>query len=126
MSGLTEQQKQDFEEKGYIPALPVFNEAEVVELNENLQHLLKLLKPGEKHFQINGWHRTSRWLYDVSSDPRILDYVESLLGPNFYLWGVHFFSKAPLRRIPLRGTRTLPIGRLRHITPLLFGWRLRM
>ncbi len=92
---LTEQQVKDYDEKGYITGLPVFDTTEVIQLNEGYLELTKLLNPGEKHDVINGWHNTSRWLYDVCIDERILDYVESLLGPDFYLWGTHYFSKGP-------------------------------
>jgi ectoine hydroxylase-related dioxygenase (phytanoyl-CoA dioxygenase family) len=27
--------------------------------------------------------------------PNVLDFVESLIGPDFYLWGSHFFAKPP-------------------------------
>ncbi|WP_425590287.1 phytanoyl-CoA dioxygenase family protein [Fictibacillus sp. B-59209] len=46
-------------------------------------------------FNINTWHRSSRWLYDDCTHSQILNYVEDILGPNSYLWGSHFFSKAP-------------------------------
>lgn len=92
---LNEQQVKDYEEQGYLKGLPVFYEHEVIELNKGYQELAKLLKPGEKHTAMNGWHNTSKWLYDIATDNRILDYVESLLGPDFYLWGTHFFSKEP-------------------------------
>ncbi len=32
---------------------------------------------------------------DVATQPQLLDYVESLLVPNFYLWGSEFIVKAP-------------------------------
>lgn len=31
----------------------------------------------------------------LAENPTILDYVEQLLGPDFYLWGSQFFSKDP-------------------------------
>jgi len=37
----------------------------------------------------------SRWLYDVCSAPALLDIVEGLLGPDFYMWGSQFFAKSP-------------------------------
>ena len=42
----------------------------------------------------NMWHKASKKFYDVAHTPEILDYVEDLLGPNFYLWGGQFFYKA--------------------------------
>jgi len=93
---LTEEQKAFYQENGYLIGLePVFSGAEVVQLNENLEELKKLLEPGEKMTTIREWHMSSKWLYDVCTNPKILDYVEGILGPNFYMWGSQFFAKAP-------------------------------
>ena len=40
------------------------------------------------------WHKASKKFYDLAHTPAILDYVEDLLGPNFFLWGGQFFYKA--------------------------------
>src|SRR5690348_3689984 len=92
---LTEDQKKAYHEKGFVTGLPVFNADEVKEMDISLRELFKLLKPGEGHFAINGWHHGSRWLYDLCTTPQILDYVEDVLGPNVFLWGSQVFSKAP-------------------------------
>jgi ectoine hydroxylase-related dioxygenase (phytanoyl-CoA dioxygenase family) len=34
-------------------------------------------------------------LYEIASHEVILDAVEDILGPNFYLWGTHVISKGP-------------------------------
>ena len=44
------------------------------------------------------WHKASKKFYDVAHTPEILDYVEDLLGPNFYLWGGQFFYKPALSK----------------------------
>jgi ectoine hydroxylase-related dioxygenase (phytanoyl-CoA dioxygenase family) len=41
----------------------------------------------------NMWHKASKQFYDLAHTPAILDYVEDLLGQNFYLWGGQFFYK---------------------------------
>ncbi len=93
---LSETQKLAYKENGYLIGLPpVFNRSEVNKLNEGLSELSEFLLPGETHFHMNGWHSSSRWLYDICANPQILDYVEDLLGPDFYMWGTHFFSKKP-------------------------------
>ena len=40
------------------------------------------------------WHKASKKFYNLAHTPAILDYVEDLLGPNFFLWGGQFFYKA--------------------------------
>ena len=93
---LTDLQQKFFRENGYLIGLPpVFSPAEVNGLNAGLEELVKLLRPGEDAKEIREWHETSRFLYDVCTNPVILDFVEDILGPDFYLWGSNFFIKPP-------------------------------
>ena len=93
---LTTEQRRAYEANGFIIGLPpVFDAGEVEELNRGLNELLKLLKPGEDAKEIREWHETSRFLYDICTRPMILDFVEDILGPDFYLWGSNFFIKPP-------------------------------
>jgi ectoine hydroxylase-related dioxygenase (phytanoyl-CoA dioxygenase family) len=93
---LTEQQRKFYEEKGYLIGLPpVFGAGQVKDLNDGLSELMKLLRPGEDAKDIREWHESSRFLYDICTNGTILDYVEDVLGPDFYLWGSNFFIKPP-------------------------------
>ena len=96
MAALTSEQTRAFHELGFVCDLPpIFDADEVMQLNAGLERLRELLKPDEQLIHINGWHRTSRWLYDLCTHPKILSYVQGLLGDDFFLWGSHFFAKAP-------------------------------
>jgi non-haem Fe2+, alpha-ketoglutarate-dependent halogenase len=93
---LTDQQKKFYETNGYILGLPpILTPPQVRELNEGTDELMKLLRPGEDPKEIREWHESSRFLYDICTNPIILDYVEDILGPNFYLWASNFFIKPP-------------------------------
>ena len=93
---LTSQQRKFYEDNGYMLGLPpVLNPTQVQELNTGLEELMKLLKPGEDSKEIREWHESSRFLYDICMNDTILDYVEDILGPDFYLWGSNFFIKPP-------------------------------
>lgn len=92
---LSDEQINQYHEKGYVRGLQVFDHQGIIELNEGMAKLEQLLKPGETHFHIVNWHRTSHWLYNVCIHPQILSYVAGVLGQDFYLWGSHFFSKGP-------------------------------
>jgi chlorinating enzyme len=96
MAYLTEQQKKSFHENGYLIGLPaVFNAEQVKDLNNGFQELIKLLHEGETIKEIREWHESSKWLFDICSTPQILDYVEGIIGHDFYLWASNFFAKAP-------------------------------
>ena len=44
---------------------------------------------------VNNWHKANRWVYDLCRTPAILNYVEDLIGPDFFQWGGQFFCKLP-------------------------------
>ena len=93
---LTEEQKRFYAENGYLCGLPpVFTPEEMNQLNEEFKNLLALLEPDEKMHHMREWHMESKWLYDICAHPQILNYVEGILGPNFYMWGSEFFGKEP-------------------------------
>ena len=93
---LTDQQRKSYEQNGFLIGLPpVFTAGQVSALNSGLQELLRLLRPGEGPKDIREWHETSRFLYDICMNETILDYIEDILGPDFYLWGSNFFIKPP-------------------------------
>jgi len=53
------------------------------------------LPPGLDFNRVNCWHKANRWVYDLTLTPALLNYVEDLLGPHFFLWGAQFFCKFP-------------------------------
>lgn len=93
---LSAEQNSFFHRNGYLHGLaPVYNDAEVQNLKVGLKELMTYLRPGESSKEIREWHESSRFLYDICMQETILDYVEDLLGPNFFLWGSNFFIKEP-------------------------------
>jgi hypothetical protein len=95
LNRLTPQQVDQYHAKGYLKGFRVFSEAEVARLREEYPKLVRLLPPGKKISFVNWWHKRNRFLYDLCTDPRLLDYAEDLLGPSFFLWGSQFFVKEP-------------------------------
>lgn len=80
-------QLEHFARHGYLNGLPpVYPPGRVHELHTGLLELLALLRSGESSKEIREWHETSRFLYDICMHPTILDFVDDLLGPDFYLW----------------------------------------
>ncbi|MEO6873201.1 MAG: phytanoyl-CoA dioxygenase family protein [Opitutaceae bacterium] len=93
---LTPAQKKFYDEQGYLLDLPpIFTPDEMAKINAELPELLKFLKPGETTNEMREWHHESAYLYEIVMNPRILDLVEGILGPDFYVWGSHFFIKPP-------------------------------
>ena len=93
---LSLEQIKQFNEKGYIFPLDVFNVAEITTHRQYFDDLLaKAQAAGWDSYGINGWHKYCAGIYDLVSDSRILDYVQDLLGENLVLWGTHYFAKMP-------------------------------
>ena len=93
---LSNNQQAFYHANGYLTGLPpVCTADEIRGFDGELANLGKLLQPGETAKDIREWHEASLWLYDICKNPRILDLVEGILGPNFYLWASGFFIKEP-------------------------------
>lgn len=92
---LSTQEKADYAEHGYVKNLPVFNANGVAMLQHKFEELAARLPREVDISQVNCWHKASRWFHDLCRTPAILDYVEDLIGADFYQWGGQFFVKYP-------------------------------
>jgi len=92
---LSEAERRGFEERGFIKPLPLFGDDASDHLQARFDELLAKLPDGIDINRVNCWHKANRWVYDLCCTPAVLNYVEDLLGPEFYLWGCHFFCKLP-------------------------------
>ncbi|QYM78431.1 phytanoyl-CoA dioxygenase family protein [Horticoccus luteus] len=110
---LTDRQREAYLRDGYLLGLPpIYTAEEMAGLNAELPHLLALLRPGETTNDMREWHHESAFLYEIVMNPRILDLVEGILGPNFYVWGSHFFIK------PAHSAGTVPWHQDAYYWPL--------
>ena len=93
---LSAAQIRQFNELGYLFPLEVFDAQEVAALRAYCDDLFaKAMAAGFNRYAINGWHCHCAGLYDLCTEPRILDLVQDLLGEDLVLWGTHFFLKEP-------------------------------
>jgi ectoine hydroxylase-related dioxygenase (phytanoyl-CoA dioxygenase family) len=98
--GLTQEEVAQFREKGYVRGLPVFTPEAATALQSEFQRISGVWEQrtgrvGSDISRVNMWHKANKWVYDLSRTPAILDYVQAILGPDFYQWGAHFFVKYP-------------------------------
>ena len=92
---LTKAETEQFKQWGYVKNLPVFDEAAIPVLQQRFRELVAML-PSDMHIsRVPLWHKANRYIYNLSRTPTILDYVEDVLGPNFFQWGAHCFAKFP-------------------------------
>ncbi|MCE9592366.1 MAG: phytanoyl-CoA dioxygenase family protein [Planctomycetes bacterium] len=95
---LTREQVARFNEKGYVTGLDVYTPTEADRNRAYFDMLLKRVEDandGRDAYSINGYHCQCAGLWDIVTEPRILDYVQDILGPDFVAWGTHYFCKLP-------------------------------
>jgi non-heme Fe2+,alpha-ketoglutarate-dependent halogenase len=95
---LTREQVDFYNENGYYKPFSIFSPLEVDRNRAYFDYLLAAMKAyndGRDSYAINGYQALCQGLYDIASDPRILDLVEDIIGPNVVCWGTHFFCKLP-------------------------------
>jgi non-heme Fe2+,alpha-ketoglutarate-dependent halogenase len=102
MSMLSEQERQFYEENGYLFPLRVFDDQETAEFRrqfsdyteQNRERLRKLI-PRERREVYALTHLMLPWVYQMASHPRVLDAVEGAIGANILVWGSDWFVKFP-------------------------------
>jgi len=86
---------QQFKQDGYVKSLPVFAPDGISALQSLFFDLAGRLPSDIDINLVNMWHKASRQFFELCRTPAILDYVEDLIGPDFYQWGGQFFVKYP-------------------------------
>ena len=87
-----------FNREGFISPLDVFDESESADLRRYIDNLLKEVleaEDGRNSYSINTYHLVCERLWDLITEPRIVDRVTDLLGEEVVCWGSHLFAKMP-------------------------------
>ena len=92
---LSAAQKAQFDRDGFIKNLPVFAPDGVAQLQEMFDEWSGRLPEEIDINRVNMWHKASQSFARLCHTPAILDYVEDIIGPNFFQWGGQFFVKYP-------------------------------
>jgi non-heme Fe2+,alpha-ketoglutarate-dependent halogenase len=99
---LSEQQRREFEQNGYLCPLRVLDAGEAHRYLANYrdyvarhQERLNELQPNQRYQVLSETHFVLPWVYEIVSHPGILDAVETLLGPDLLAWNTSWFSKMP-------------------------------
>jgi ectoine hydroxylase-related dioxygenase (phytanoyl-CoA dioxygenase family) len=99
---LSEQQRRQFEHDGYLCPIRVLDDREVerhlasyMEYSAANKARLDALPPNQKYQVLSETHFVLPWVYEIVINPRVLDAVEGLLGPNLLAWNSNWFTKMP-------------------------------
>ena len=84
--------------QGFVSPITVFDDTEAARIRTYIDNLLAaVLGAGDRRnaYSINSYHHVCAGLWDLVSEPRIVDLVQDILGPNIVCWGSHLFAKLP-------------------------------
>ncbi len=88
---------QQYNSLGYMAPFSVYNADEVDANRQYFDSLLAQLE-GRDAYSIDCYQARCEGIWDICTEPRILDLVEDVIGPDIVCWASHFFCKLPLDR----------------------------
>jgi non-heme Fe2+,alpha-ketoglutarate-dependent halogenase len=89
-------QVQAFNRDGIIGPFDVHTAEEALANRAAFDAMLAAFRAqGKDSYAINGFHDRCATIWDLAVNPRILDLVQDLIGPDIVVWGSHFFCKMP-------------------------------
>lgn len=99
---LTIEEQERFERDGYLFPIRVLDEPVTRNYLERFmgycsqnQARLDALPSRDKYQVFSETHFVLPWVYEIVSNPEVLDAVDSLLGPNLLAWNTNWFAKMP-------------------------------
>ena len=96
MAKLTQQQVETFHRDGYYAPVDVFGVDEARRWRADLEDFERTLPPGPVSAgNRRKLHVRLPWARDLVEDPRLLDVMESILGPDILVFTSTFFIKEP-------------------------------
>ena len=90
---LSEGAVEQFRRDGYYHPFPILSANEVHDLRARLEAVEAAEGGKLKPAQRNKSHLLFKWLDDLIRDPRVLDPIEDLIGPNILCWNTIFWIK---------------------------------
>ena len=93
---ISQQQIEDYNTNGFVAPLDIYSEDEISGIRTYFDDLLeRVIAEGGNSYSISSAHLKYGPVYDILSEPRIIEAVSDLLGDNVVGWGSHFFCKMP-------------------------------
>lgn len=93
---LSQAQIAGFNASGYVMPLDAYTPQQAAQNRQyfdDLLHQVQAARSDLDAYSINGFHIHCAGLYDIVTNPVLLDYVQDLIGPDVVCWGSHFFCK---------------------------------
>ncbi len=91
---LTADQITAYNQNGFVQPFDVFSDDEIKDIRAYIDGLLADMGP-DGAYGINCYQARLSGLYDIATDPRIVDHVEDIIGPDILCWASAVLSKKP-------------------------------
>ncbi len=93
---LSHEDLERYNREGFLSGIRIFDDAEIRGIRQYFDDLLaRVLAAGGDSYSINSAHLKYGRVWDLLTEPRIVDRVADLLGEDCVGWGAHFFCKLP-------------------------------
>lgn len=92
---LTTEQQRSYRDEGVVFPIPVLSPEEVQAYCSACDELEISLGGRPRTVEVRQMHLHFRWAYELATEPRVLDAVEDVLGPDLLIWATELFAKPP-------------------------------
>ena len=93
---LTPEQIRRYNDRGHLFPIDIFSPGEIAEIRAYIDDLLpRAMAAGWGNYDVVNWHKHCRGIWDIITEPRIIDVVADLLGDTVVLRHSHLFAKLP-------------------------------
>jgi non-heme Fe2+,alpha-ketoglutarate-dependent halogenase len=92
---LNPRQVQQYHQDGILFPLPALNANEVAYFRQELEDFHQLLSGNPTSTQQGQCHLRYKWACDLATQPKVLDIIEDIIGPDILIHSSTFFSKKP-------------------------------
>lgn len=93
---LSARQIEDYNRDGFVRRFQAYSSEQIADVRRYFDRLLeKTIAAGGNSYSISTAHMKYGGVYDILTNPVIVDHVADLLGDDVVAWGSHFFCKMP-------------------------------
>lgn len=84
-----------YEEHGYRLFDHFLTDEAVTTIQQQIDGMIDRLHPSVPTDMMIGTHHQEPWVFELATQPRLLDMIEMQIGPNILLWATHMLCKPP-------------------------------
>ena len=89
-------QKKTYREQGFLNGIDLFSDAEISGYRKQFDALEARLGRETCQIGLVNSHFEERFVWDMATDPGLLDQIQELIGEDLMVLGTHFFCKYPV------------------------------